>query len=213
MKQQQRAITETKMKPFLSYEKMVAKKKSKSLAAVTVLLTSGSSAEGLLQTNGKGGGGAGRSSVDIHCGGCKDRRHFFDQTIKAVTASFCLTGLDPKPSLAATQTLGKIAGRLESTSLVLPPPSSASELNGIDNTYYPDWLEGEWDVTQTLVDAQAPLGLKFVGGPNGLVDIAEKTMKEAKSKVSTVVALADWCVYDRYFPSYELFCSRSNNCK
>jgi hypothetical protein len=124
------------------------------------------------------------------------RRDFFENIIKttskATAASMILlTGLlDPNSSVAAdpmqpsAASPGKIASRLQSTALVLPQPSYASELNGIDNTYYPDWLDGYWDVTQTLVDAQTPLGLKFVGGPNGQVDIAEKSMTEAKSKVS-----------------------------
>lgn len=124
---------------------------------------------------------------DTTCHG--DRRNFLSQTIKtaATTAASVVLVTRPSPSFAATaSSSGKIASRLEpGATLVLPQPSYASELNGIDNTYYPDWLAGEWDVTQTLVDAQTPLGLKFVGGPNGLIDIAEKTMTEAKSKVST----------------------------
>ena len=124
-----------------------------------------------------------------------DRRNFLSHTIKtaAATAASVWLGTGPSPSFAATTPSGKIASRLEpGATLVLPQPSYSSELNGVDNTYYPDWLAGEWDVTQTLVDAQTPLGLKFVGGPNGLIDIAEKTMAEAKLKVSTdrVVSLS-----------------------
>lgn len=59
-----------------------------------------------------------------------------------------------------------------------PPPSSASELNGVDNLYFPDWMEGQWDLTQTLVNTEAPLGLKYMGGPNGDLQIAQKTMQE-----------------------------------
>jgi hypothetical protein len=91
------------------------------------------------------------------------------------------------PVYAAT--FKDIAGRLTSDSLTLPPPSAASELNGIDNTYYPSFLEGEWDVTQTLVDTQAPLGLKYLGGPNGNMDIATKSFDDAKSKIGVPVRL------------------------
>mmetsp|Transcript_48725 Transcript_48725/g.117877 ORF Transcript_48725/g.117877 Transcript_48725/m.117877 type:complete len:340 (+) Transcript_48725:328-1347(+) len=125
---------------------------------------------------------------------CQDnrRRNFISRTIKtaAATAASVFLATGPSPSFAATTSSGEIGSRLEpGTTLVLPQPSYASELNGIDNTYYPDWLAGEWDVTQTLVDAQTPLGLKFVGGPNGLIDIAEKTMTEAKSKLGVPVKL------------------------
>ncbi|VEU44161.1 unnamed protein product [Pseudo-nitzschia multistriata] len=36
---------------------------------------------------------------------------------------------------------------------------------------------------------QAPLGMKYIGGPNGSVEIAEKTMKEARSKIGLPVKL------------------------
>ena len=47
----------------------------------------------------------------------------------------------------------------------------------IDNLYYPEWLEGTWDVTQTLVKVSTPLGTKFVGGPAGSEAIAAESLK------------------------------------
>ena len=60
---------------------------------------------------------------------------------------------------------------------------------GIDNTYFPEFMVGTWQVTQTLVDATAPLGLVYVGGPNGSQSIAEKTMAETRSKLNQPVSL------------------------
>jgi hypothetical protein len=50
-------------------------------------------------------------------------------------------------------------------------------------------MEGEWDVTQTLVSASAPLGIKFVGGPMGSIDIAENTMNEQTRRLNEPVRL------------------------
>ena len=46
--------------------------------------------------------------------------------------------------------------------LSMPPPSRASEFQGVDNTYFPRWMEGEWELTQTLVDFQTPLGVSII---------------------------------------------------
>jgi hypothetical protein len=73
--------------------------------------------------------------------------------------------------------------------LNIPAPAYVTELNGVDNLYFPSFLAGEWDVTQTLVDTSTPLGLKFVGGPNGLEDIARATMSEARSNIGKPVSL------------------------
>ena len=50
-------------------------------------------------------------------------------------------------------------------------------------------MAGEWSVTQTLVDVKAPLGLKFIGGPNGSEDIATATMNESQSQRNKPVSL------------------------
>lgn len=86
--------------------------------------------------------------------------------------------------LAAPTT--SIASRFNNDVLNLPAPS-ALEFKGADNTYFPSFLEGEWDTIQTLVDTSAPLGLKYIGGPNGVVSIAEASMKEARSKIGQPV--------------------------
>jgi len=88
---------------------------------------------------------------------------------------------------SSVQAAESVNGRLDQEILSLPPPSYASELNGVDNTYYPPFLLGDWEVTQTLVSTTAPLGLKFIGGPNADLAIAEKTMTEASSKTGIPV--------------------------
>ena len=89
-----------------------------------------------------------------------------------------------------------IARRLEEDAiLTLPSPSSAfaassssttsADLSkaGIDNTYLPfPMLAGTWEVTQTLRSTTAPLGLQYLGGPNGDLTIAANTLKEAHAK-------------------------------
>jgi hypothetical protein len=92
----------------------------------------------------------------------------------------------PPPSLAAPL---PISSRFDKDILNLPATSYASEFNGVDNTYFPSFLAGEWTVTQTLVNVSAPLGLKFMGGPNGVVSIAQATMDQARSKMGEPVEL------------------------
>ena len=83
----------------------------------------------------------------------------------------------------------KVKNRLKQDVLNLPPPSYASELNGVDNTYFPSFLQGTWSVTQTLVGTSAPLGLKFLGGPNGDLSIAEKAITETQSRIGVPIQL------------------------
>ena len=92
------------------------------------------------------------------------------------------------PIAHADQIKKDVSTRFNEDILFLPPPLSLpSELNGVDNMYYPSYLNGEWKVTQTLVDMQAPLGMKYIGGPNGSLEIAEKTMNEARSQIDLPV--------------------------
>jgi hypothetical protein len=77
---------------------------------------------------------------------------------------------------------------LEDTVLVQPPVMAGSRA-GTENTYYPDFLEGTWDVTQTLASVQAPLGLTFIGGPNAVESIAEKSMAESQKHIGEPVKL------------------------
>jgi hypothetical protein len=110
-------------------------------------------------------------------------------TIVAVSISNAVI-VPTSPVYATPIKIRDIAGRLYADSLTLPQPSSASELkNGFDNTYYPSFLQGEWDVTQTLVDTQAPLGLKYLGGPNGNIDIATKSFEDVKSQLDVPIQL------------------------
>jgi len=50
-------------------------------------------------------------------------------------------------------------------------------------------MEGDWDATQTLLSTKAPMGLKFIGGPNASLDIAQKTMDEQNKRVNEPVNL------------------------
>ena len=92
-------------------------------------------------------------------------------------------------STPPTNKNNKIEQRITADNLLLPPPSRASELSGIDNLYYPSWLEGEWYATQTLINTSTPLGLKFVGGPNGSESIALESVKEQRKQLDIPVKL------------------------
>lgn len=88
-------------------------------------------------------------------------------------------------------TRSALEARLERDILQQLPLTGLSERTGsVDNTYYPDFLEGTWDVTQTLVNVQAPLGAKFLGGPNGDVAIAEQSLAESRSRLGQPVRLS-----------------------
>ena len=103
------------------------------------------------------------------------RRNFLVGLSSASVSWFC--------GVSLVQAAESVIGRLDQNILNLPPPSYASEMNGVDNTYYPPYLLGDWEVEQTLVSTTVPLGLKFIGGPNADLAIAEKTMTEARSKI------------------------------
>lgn len=79
------------------------------------------------------------------------------------------------------------ADRLTQDILVQPPTSSRAVLS--TPTTYPDFLEGTWDVTQTLVGCKAPLGLRFAGGPNGVESIGVTSIKESESQLNKPVKL------------------------
>lgn len=113
-----------------------------------------------------------------------DRRGFLVGASSVVVGTTAWVA-KPQDTLAAD----RVGIRLEQDILNLPPPSSASEFNGVDNTYFPPFLQGTWDVTQTLIRVNTPLGLKFVGGPNADLAIAEKTMTETRSQIGVPVQL------------------------
>jgi len=80
-----------------------------------------------------------------------------------------------------------LAGRLEQDILQQQPPLVVN--GGVDNFFYPSYMAGTWDVTQTLVKASTPLGKIYLGGPNGDASIAEKTTAESISKLNVPVHL------------------------
>ena len=82
-----------------------------------------------------------------------------------------------------------IGDRFESDILTAPPITAGTRYTGHENLYFPDWLEGEWDATQTLVSTKAPLGLAFIGGPQGSLDVAKTTMAEQTKRVNEAVDL------------------------
>jgi len=82
-----------------------------------------------------------------------------------------------------------IQSKLCESILTLPTPSYTTEFKGNDNTLFPSFLKGEWQTTQTLVSTTTPLGLKYLGGPNGDLAIAEKTIEQSKSQLDKPVKL------------------------
>ncbi|CAJ1938318.1 unnamed protein product [Cylindrotheca closterium] len=82
-----------------------------------------------------------------------------------------------------------IQSKISESILTLPPPSYSTEFKGNDITLFPSFLEGEWQTIQTLVSTTTPLGLKYLGGPNGDLSIAEKTMEQSKSQIDKPVKL------------------------
>ncbi|GAX22253.1 hypothetical protein FisN_19Lh323 [Fistulifera solaris] len=80
--------------------------------------------------------------------------------------------------------------RFESKILFQPPlMTSSSESNRVDNTYYPSWLAGTWNVTQTLVNVEAPLGPSYAGGPSGVESIGKQSLQESAKQLSIPVYL------------------------
>ena len=86
--------------------------------------------------------------------------------------------------LISTQVPNGVASRFESDALVQPNVDQGrSEFSGVANLYYPDWMAGTRDVEQTLTRPEAPLGLKFIGGPRGDLAIAQKSLDEQRSRI------------------------------
>lgn len=113
------------------------------------------------------------------------RRDIF-QTMGSAAVAVFTASYSPTLASAATPS---IATKFDKDILNIPAPSVATELNGVDNLYFPSFLAGEWEVTQTLVDTATPLGLKFVGGPNAVEQIAQDTMTEARKNIGKPVSL------------------------
>ena len=101
------------------------------------------------------------------------RRRFALQLPVSVAITASVVSL---PSSAATTSA--ISSRLETDILTAPPITAGTKYTGHENLYFPDWLEGEWDAVQTLVSTKAPLGLEYIGGPQGSLDVAKASMEE-----------------------------------
>mmetsp|Transcript_22390 Transcript_22390/g.33085 ORF Transcript_22390/g.33085 Transcript_22390/m.33085 type:complete len:308 (+) Transcript_22390:73-996(+) len=101
--------------------------------------------------------------------------------VSASTAAFPI----PPPASAETKS---IAARFDNDSITIPPPSYSPEFNGIDNLYFPSWMAAEWSVVQTLVNTEAPLGVKFLGGPNGVEKIGIESLNEARTQIDKPVS-------------------------
>ncbi|KAL9190937.1 hypothetical protein ACHAXT_000643 [Thalassiosira profunda] len=133
-------------------------------------------------------------SIEHSRGNTFSRRQFAKQLPTASSAIAILVGAASTPATADAATpsaaaASPIAGRFESDILTSPPITAGTRYTGHENLYFPSWMEGEWDATQTLVSTKAPLGLKFVGGPNGSLEIAQKTMDEQSKRLNEPVNL------------------------
>ena len=83
-----------------------------------------------------------------------------------------------------------VSQRLQTLTLKQPTIGETTYMNmGNDMTVYPAYMEGTWDVTQTLVNVETPMGLQYAGGPNGLIDIARKGIQESKAQIGKPVQL------------------------
>ncbi|KAL7472421.1 hypothetical protein ACHAXS_012753 [Conticribra weissflogii] len=105
-----------------------------------------------------------------------------------ITSSVILQTLSSTPQRASAGS-SPIASRFESDILTAPPITAGTRYTGHENLYFPSWVEGEWDATQTLVSTKAPLGLAFVGGPQGSLEVAKATMSEQEQRLNQPVRL------------------------
>lgn len=106
--------------------------------------------------------------------------------VESSATIFGAVTISPKSATAASSS---ITDRLDADILKSPPITAGTKFNGHENLYFPDYMEGEWDAVQTLVSTKAPLGLKFIGGPQGSLDVAQKTMDEQAKRVNEQVNL------------------------
>jgi hypothetical protein len=104
------------------------------------------------------------------------------------TAAVLLLESGPTLPAFAANPSSDIESRLIETSILKQQPVSAVS-SGSDMTVYPDFMEGRWQVTQTLVSVETPLCLKYAGGPNGIESIAEKSIAESRSRLNQPVSL------------------------
>ena len=110
-----------------------------------------------------------------------------------------LTGLTTASATAASAKVATTALSTSSTELsqrlqtsILQQPTIGKTTYtsvGNDMTVYPSFMEGTWDVTQTLMNVETPIGLQYAGGPNGVLEIATKSIQESKSQIGKPVRL------------------------
>jgi hypothetical protein len=115
------------------------------------------------------------------------RRGIFE---RAVTASGIVWTTSSYDAAANAVNDLMLDSRFQSRNLFQPPSTtSSSESSGVDNTYYPSWLAGTWNTTQTLVSIEAPLGFAFAGGPSGVESIGKQSIQESAKQLNNPVDL------------------------
>lgn len=112
-------------------------------------------------------------------------------TLERIMAANGLAWAIVSPCAAATSTVApSFDSRFESNTLFQPRIIPNNENNGVDNTYFPSWLAGTWNVTQTLVAVEAPLGFAFAGGPSGVESIGKQSLEESTKQINIPVRLS-----------------------
>jgi hypothetical protein len=125
---------------------------------------------------------SGLSSTPLNRFTSISRRQFALRSPTAVIVTSILTS-------PAANAASSISSRFESDILTAPPITAGTRYTGHENLYFPDWIEGEWDAVQTLVSFKAPLGLEYIGGPQGSLDVAKASMDEQTKRLNEPVNL------------------------
>lgn len=115
------------------------------------------------------------------------RRTMLQTGVASVTFAGSIIA-NPTQAQAAAD-IKDIRQRLQDTILKQAPVQAGGRSRGTDHTLFPDFLEGNWQVTQTLTDVKTPLGLAYIGGPNGLESIAAVSLQESRKQIGVPVQL------------------------
>ena len=111
---------------------------------------------------------------------------------QAALIPFGISVLSAADSVAATTSSSnlkntKLQSRFQDTILVRPPvTTAATNMSGVDNLLFPERLLGTWNVTQTLLNVQTPLGLQFLSSNPG---VAQKSLEESQARLHQPVHL------------------------
>jgi hypothetical protein len=122
-----------------------------------------------------------------------DRRMYLARAFSDLALASAVAVVSPVGRAFATETSGTdlLSYRFQSDVLKQPPlgsgTSSLTSSNVVDNTYFPSFMKGTWQVTQTLVNVSVPLGLAFAGGPSGVEEIASKALAESRERLNLPV--------------------------